>query len=291
MDILTHDDRFHADDVFGVAALQLMFGVDTTNIIRSRNKEKIKNADIVLDVGGIYNIATKRFDHHQPGGAGERNNGIQYASFGLIWKEYGEQLCGSEEAAQIVDASLVQPIDAGDNGIVISTPIEGMPFEYVINTMMGSFGPTWKEDDSVLDTHFEYVVSFARELIKREIAFAQARTEATPYIQNAYEQAEDKRLLILDGYYPWISVVKTMPEVLFVISPSKNKDKWRVNAVQESLFVNKKSLPQEWAGLQSEELQKVTGVPDAQFCHRALFMAVAESKEGAIALAQKALSQ
>jgi len=41
--------------------------------------------------------------------------------------------------------------------------------------------------------------------------------------------------------------------------------------------------------LQDEELQKVSGVSDAVFCHRALFMVVAKSRAGAIQLAELAL--
>ena len=41
------------------------------------------SADIVIDVGGQYDPDAGRFDHHQRGGAGERENGIPYSSFGL----------------------------------------------------------------------------------------------------------------------------------------------------------------------------------------------------------------
>jgi len=289
--VVTHDDRFHADDIFGVATLQLVFGVDALEIIRTRDEKMIAEADIVLDVGGEYDPERGRFDHHQPGGAGERVNSIQYASFGLIWKKYGEQLTGSKLAADAIDSWLVQAVDAGDNGIPIARPIEGMPSEYVINVIASAFGPTWEEDESVLDTNFTYITSFARELLKREIAQARARVHAVPLVVESYEKAEDKRILVLDGYYPWMSAVKKFPEVLFVVSPNKEGNKWRVNAVQEALFVNKKSFPQEWAGLKDEELQKMSGVPDAVFCHRALFMAAAKTKEGALKLAQKALAQ
>ncbi len=58
-------------------------------MIRTRDLEVINKADIVIDVGGEYNADTGRFDHHQRGGAGERENGIPYSSFGLIWQKYG----------------------------------------------------------------------------------------------------------------------------------------------------------------------------------------------------------
>ena len=54
-------------------------------------------------------------------------------------------------------------------------------------------------------------------------------------------------------------------------------------------FKNRKDLPKSWAGLVDEELQKISGVPDAMFCHRGLFVANAKSREGAIKLAQIAV--
>ena len=75
------------------------------------------------------------------------------------------------------------------------------------------------------------------------------------------------------------------------IKKYSDQKNWRVLAVRKRAesFENKKNLPRSWAGLRDKELQKITGVKDAVFCHRNLFMAVAKSKEGAIALARKAL--
>ena len=53
--------------------------------------------------------------------------------------------------------------------------------------------------------------------------------------------------------------------------------------------MNRRDLPEGWAGLRDKELARVTGVSDAVFAHRNRFMAVAKSKEGAIALAKLAL--
>ena len=51
-----------------------------------------------------------------------------------------------------------------------------------------------------------------------------------------------------------------------------------------------KPLPESWGGKQDEELAQATGVQDARFCHRGLFMITAKSKEGAIKLAELALA-
>ena len=54
-------------------------------------------------------------------------------------------------------------------------------------------------------------------------------------------------------------------------------------------FETRKNLPEAWGGLKDEEFVKVSEISDAVFCHRALFMAVAKSREGAVKLAEMAL--
>ena len=288
MKVVTHNDRFHADDVFAMATLNIFFGDKIGEVIRTRDEAQIQSADIVFDVGGIYDPNAHRFDHHQKEGAGVRENGVPYASFGLVWNKWGEAICGSIEAAQVVDKKLVQIIDAGDNGFsFFEYTIEDIEM-YAINTMVASFGSTWKEEDNFDEAFFE-IVAIAQKILQKEIKIAQDKIEAIPFVVEAYEKSEDKRLVILEEYYPWVSVLSNHEEVLFVISPNKEKNSWRINTVQDGEFVNRKDLPTEWAGLKGQELEKVSGVEGAVFCHRNLFMAAASTKESAIKLAKKAL--
>ena len=62
-----------------------------------------------------------------------------------------------------------------------------------------------------------------------------------------------------------------------------------VQAVQDVGYISRKSFPVAWGGKIDKELQSVSGVLEAVFCHRGLFFAVAKSKEGAIKLAELAL--
>src|SRR3989338_2593163 len=93
--IVTHNGKCHADDVFAVAALMLLHEQRNLayEIIRSREPSVWESGDYVIDVGGIYDASRNRFDHHQEGRAGARDDGIFYSSFGLVWKSYGETLC------------------------------------------------------------------------------------------------------------------------------------------------------------------------------------------------------
>lgn len=289
MKIITHNDRFHADDVCAMSTLRILFGDKITEVIRTRDESIIQTGDIVFDVGNTYDPEINRFDHHQTEGAGQRENGIPYAAFGLVWKKWGKEICGSQEAADIFDKKLVQTVDASDNGFALYSYSTPDVREYVLDTICGSFGPTWKEGDNYDEAFFE-VVDIVEKIIRREIKIAQDKVEAIPLVQKAYDDAQDKRIIVMGEYYPWSDVLSKHEEILFVISPSKDKTQWRINAVQKESFVNRKDFPVSWAGLREEELEKASGVEGAFFCHRKLFLAVALTRESALLLAQKALS-
>ena len=106
---------------------------------------------------------------------------------------------------------------------------------------------------------------------------------------NAYEKSADKRIIVTERYLP-VGALEDKEEVLYVVSPENRSGGWALRTMRKNKheFGNRKDLPQEWAGKSGEELAKVSGVPDAIFCHLKLFLAVAKSKEGAIALAKKA---
>jgi uncharacterized UPF0160 family protein len=288
MKVVTHNDRFHADDVCAMAVLRIKFGKENLEVIRTRDETLISQADLVFDVGNIYDESKNRFDHHQTEGAGQRDNGIPYAAFGLVWKKWGREICGSQEVADLIDKKLIQMVDASDNGFALYEYTQEDVREYVLDTICGTFGATWKEEDN-FDEVFEEVVDMIEKILRREIKIAQDKCEVFPLVQKTYQESQDKRLLVLDAYYPWHDALKNADELLFVISPNKDKKIWRINAIQEAKFKNKKDLPQAWAGLRDQDLVKASGVEGAIFCHRTRFMAAANSKESAVQLAQKAL--
>ncbi len=282
--IATHNGNFHADDVFSVAALKCV--IPSFKLIRTRDLEVIGQADIVLDVGGIYDPEIGRFDHHQRGGAGEREDGTPYSSFGLIWKKYGIEICGgNEEVANSVDAGLVSNIDAVDCGHV-----EGVSKGISLSQTISMFNPTWQED-SHYDVCFEEAVAFASRVLARFIASATGGISAKAIVAKAVENAEDPRVVVLEQYTPWKRTVHALSEeALYVVYPS-DSGQWRIQAVPVELgsFEDRKSLPTPWAGLSNKELQDVTGLDDAMFCHNGLFIGGAETFESTMKMAAMAL--
>lgn len=293
--IVTHSSGFHTDDVFAVATLSLVLekeGKEFT-ITRSRDVAVAEAADYLVDFGWINNPETNRFDHHQPGKAGERSNGIPYASFGLVWKKFGSGLCGSQAVADKIDKNFVQPIDALDNGVTITKSLIDGVSPFSVGSIVHLFYPTWKEEDANIDDIFLEVVTYAKFLLQRLIKFTSDEVEAEKFIIDAYNNSTDKRVVVVESNrFPWNEVLSRFPEPLFAIYKSLSGDGWNIKGITDDYtsFVYRKYLPESWAGKVNEELESVTGVIGARFCHNHRFVAAANTKEGILKMAEIALN-
>lgn len=287
----THSGTFHADDVLAAAAMRL--ANPSVTILRSRDMDQLNAADILFDVGRVFNPDTCRFDHHQLEYSEARENGIPYSSFGLVWRELGVALCGSVAAANRVDLSLVQGVDAIDCGITISKEPATVKL-MSISAILGSFNLGWQDATSAeaVNAAFEQAVSVAKSVLENAIREAKGLEKAKAIVEQG-ALLENNRLLILEHGVPWKETVVESSKydpLLYVIYPDAQA-KWHLCCVPDKAgsFSNRKSLPVAWAGLDGEELDKVTGIPGCVFCHRARFVGGHTTKEGVIKMAQQAL--
>jgi len=289
--VATHPGSFHADDAFAVATLALALG--ELDVVRTRDAALLAGADVRVDVGGRCDPGSGDFDHHQRGGAGERPNGIRYASFGLVWREHGPGLAGSQEAAHSIDERLVQGVDANDTGQTITQALVGDVRPMTISGVIAAMNPTWDEElsDTEEDAWFGDAVGLATRVLERELAGSAAFQRARKLVWESIARAPDPRVVELERNMPWREAVVTQaPEALFVIYPKS--DGWGLQAVPLELggFGNRRDLPADWAGLSGDELAAATGVADAIFCHPARFCAAAASRAGVTVLVEKALA-
>lgn len=281
MNAVTHDGVFHADEVFAAATLQLLD--PATQITRTRKPDLIAAADIAFDVGGGF------YDHHQKGGNGVRANGIPYAAFGLIWDQYGMAVSGDAVIAAEVDHILVQPIDAADNGMHLSTPNRTDVQSLNVSGVISLFNPV---GDEGFDSQFAVACGMARAILQRAIASARERVNGRRVLASAIETAADPRILIFESFVPgWTStVVRDAPDALLVVYPSAGTYRVQVVPLELGTPGVRLPLPESWAGLEGEQLAALTCVADATFAHRGRFIAGARSLEGALALARLVLA-
>ncbi len=264
----THAGRFHADDVFSAALLNILKpGI----VIR-------RVSCLPEDFSGLaFDIGWGEFDHHQAG-APVRENGVPYAAFGLLWREFGASILGETEAARL-DERLVQPIDLDDN-----TGCGG-----VIPDMIADFNPRWDSGEDP-DQRFAQAVELARQILQNRLDSVLAIGRAYQVVKTALKQMED-RILVLDVYCPWKPFVSKSP-AKFVVYPSQ-RGGWSAQCVPAPVGNGalKCPFPEEWAGRSPEELAALTGIPTLRFCHNNRFLTAAETMEDARAaclLAMKA---
>ncbi len=298
MKIVTHSGSFHTDDVFAVATL--LFIYPDAEVVRSRDTEVINSADIVVDVGGIYDPAKLRFDHHQTGGALTRENTIPYASFGLVWKEYGEKVsglpageAGSKEVMEEIEQKLVFAIDAIDNGVSVSVPVFNNIQEYTIGDFFGSY-KTVKDTEEQLYKTFMNMVVVAQGILTREINKIKAKVEERKIVEEIYQKTEDKRIIDLTaynmGFGTYGQTILSHPEPIYVLHLYGAKFAVRALPLDLNTFENKKAFPEAWRGKTGEEFETASGVKGAHFAHKSGYLIVANSKEAALELANKSLN-
>lgn len=293
--IAVHDAQFHADDLFAVAVLLEVAakrGYDEPKVSRLRKPEDIDKQDVVLDVGGIYDPEKMRFDHHQAGynekRSAEKGDGISYASFGLVWKHFGQELC-SQEIHDRVDKKLVQPIDAHDTGETLLCEYKNGIHPLFLRDMLYRHRPLWDESFSneSFDRGFFDALVEARSMLKRVIEQEESQIAANKIVKEAYEIAVDKRIIEISNRLPFEEQIVKYEEPLFVIMKDV-VDRWLVRAISVTGFEVRKSFPKEWSGVFYLDFEKMTGVEGALSCLKGAVV-TAKTREAAYKLASLAL--
>ncbi|MCP1213235.1 MYG1 family protein [Acetobacter okinawensis] len=313
---LTHSGNFHVDETLGYVVLhyaltpmgdlraRILDGTsdDCLKFYRSRNPEQIQAADIVFDVGGIYDPTKGRYDHHMKNKP-LRDDGTPYSAAGLLWKDYGKaavrnlvrtQVDDATIAAiwQSIDKSLVVPIDQDDNGVAKMGKLS-------LADIVSACSPPWdtaelhgQEEAKRRETlGFANAATAVASHLVNTIDRVRASLKAMDRVLSSYAAAEDKRILLMDTGMPTEKVIfeHDLP-VIYVVSPTGG-GQWNVKAVppERGAFGQRISLPEAWAGLDGAKLAEACGVSDAVFAHPARFICGAASREGALTMAKRAL--
>ena len=129
----------------------------------------------------------------------------------------------------------------------------------------------------------EFVKSCKREQLAHRL-FRMAATHISPQIMvfEADSRAD-----------AWLSLVQQDPEyaqVKFVIHPDGNGG-WRCRAIPipTDSFKPRVPLLAKWAGKRDAQLQAISGIETAIFCHPAAFIGGAKTKADTILMAEKSL--
>lgn len=296
--LVTHDGAFHADEVLATAVLLTLF--PGAEVVRTRDPglTGVPSPDTVIyDVGGAYDPDLNLFDHHQRG-APVREDGSPYSAVGLVWDRYGRDylleigvdpdLVNGVHGS--VDRSLVLGIDLLDNGALDPSSL-GPAAGLTLPSLISDLNPPFDAPDGAERAWFNVAVREATGVLDARARAAEASLRARREVLEAIEAAGEGPVLELARGAPFNGAIREAgaDRILFVVHPRRTD--WVVStvSVEPGSYARRRDLPAAWAGLEGEALAAVTGVPDAVFCHRARFMAVAGTREGAFRMAELAL--
>ncbi len=276
--LVTHSGRFHADEVF---AISMVLMVEQREITRTRDEEIIQQAEIVLDVGAEYDPERLRFDHHQNSFTETREDGTPYATAGLIWRHYAKRIFAargltddyeSSFATQWVDDKLISDIDAVDNGVFTEDP---RPSVSLLIAMMNEPSDEPEKQELAFNKAIEFTTDILDNFIKAAIKEAEVVVEL-----ESYAKTVEDGILTLDKNLPFKDFIRSHPEIKRVVYPRSEE--------QFGVYCNTQEnhLPERFRGLRDQELNEVSGLSDAIFCHKSGFMAVCTSIESALFLAK-----
>ncbi|OCN01467.1 hypothetical protein A7X67_02575 [Clostridium sp. W14A] len=264
---ITHGGKFHADDVFSAALLKIL----------NPQIDIVRTFQIPDGFHGIvFDIGAGKYDHHQEG-AEVRENGVPYAAFGLLWREFGESIlskCLSEEQtkkeAAHFDEKFIQPLDENDN--------TGSGNQ--LADMISRFNPNWDSDESQ-DLCFSKAVDLAAIILNREFDCIMSSQKAKEIVEAALANSKDN-IVILPRFAPW-KMVLIPSDAEFVVYPSQRGGySAQVIPVDFDTKESKCDFPKEWAGKPEDELQRISGIPTLTFCHKGGFLISADCLEDII---------
>ena len=270
---ITHSGTFHADDVFASAFLEMYLG--DVSVFRTNKVDTTKIGENVL----VYDVGRGKFDHHQID-ALRRENNIPYCAFGLLWKEFGVSFLKKrgvllpERVFQMMDKDLVEGIDADDNGVFpqITANFKVKMVPGIIKTFNPSFNTNQTESEQ-----FEKACCLAKMILEEEIYYIQGKALAEEQILDLLDDIpEGSKYLVLPTFLPYEETIlaeEKANSILFVAYPS-NRGGYAIKTVPKSSDdkSNRMDFPEEWAGLEGEELEKVSGIDGLTFCHATRFL-------------------
>lgn len=221
---LQHSGNFHADEAAACGMLKVLPRFADLPIVRTRDAAVLAKCSIVVDVGGVYDAETARFDHHQASFKDTydaEHTVSKLSSAGLVFKHYGAEIVRTLLGPETDDATVaklvqrtydnfVQELDAIDNGVEVA---EG-PLRYRIGTglssRVGRLNPAWNEDCSpaVQNARFRDAVALAgSEFVATVLGFKNYWLPARDIVKRGLEGATGVHpsgaIVVMAPFCPW----------------------------------------------------------------------------------------
>lgn len=281
----THDGSFHADEVTACSLLSLYNLIDLDKVFRTRDPALLAKCEYVCDVGGVYDSAIKRFDHHQ----------VEYkgamSSAGMILLYLKERGVVDTPLYDLFNKCLILGVDAHDNGVAAKVEQGVATFSQIVSNFLPiEYEVTAEEMQKAFFQALHFVVGHLSRM--------RARFQYTRACQEKVKAAMGaaKEMLLFEESLPWMENFFDLGgeyhPAQFVIMPAGNL--WKLRGIPPSISDRMKvrcPLPEAWAGLHEEALRAASGIEGAVFCHKGRFISIWKTKEAALKALHKVLAR
>lgn len=299
--LVTHSGGFHADELLSSVILTRLY--PEASLLRTRDKAWITPAKdrIIYDVGGDFDAEAQIFDHHQRPNP-LRADGQPYSSFGLIWAQYGRDYLSAMDVPEkdietihgSFDRGFVLPVDLVDNGAVNTSEAGPLFSSMTLPVLLESLKTVFDDrQEGADDRAFLTALPVARAFVEAQVKRKAAKLRAEAMVMTAIEAAGEGQVLELPMGMPFRAGVEkaNADHLLFAIHP-RGSD-WTLTTIRvgDDTFDNRADLPAGWAGLTDAALEAASGVAGAKFCHNGRFIAVANSREAIVEMADLAVKE
>lgn len=308
--VITHNGLFHADETFGTAFLSLLLGSEV-RVVRTRNPAQIEQAYVALDVGGVYDNAKLRYDHHQRNFLDvHEGTSVKLAACGLIWRHFGTCLITKlhpeldieqvKSLWQSVDEAICRPVDLQDNGQG-TFKVDGAEAQALTVSMMVAAFNQQDIYSPAQDEAFMRVVEILKEYILNFLRSEANKLQLLKEAEEAVKAQLGSRVLVLDKFLPYReAVLKANAEGgQFDLVTYPANGQWNIQTVPvddstENFYSQRVSLPQRLWGLTGPDASKESlGGSALVFCHKTGFLAAvkADTAEAARKAAEAVIAE
>ena len=189
-----------------------------------------------------------------------------------IVSKYGIELI--DEVWNGVDKDFVEGIDADDNGVF--PKIDAIYKVKTISNIIKLFNPSYDSDEEE-STQFEKACGVAKSILEEEILYINGKCYAEKQVMEYLDEMDiNAKYLILDHFLPYEDALlgeERANSILYVAYPS-NRGGYAIKVLPKN--ANDRSarvpFPEEWAGLEGQELEEVSGISGLTFCHMGRFI-------------------
>lgn len=320
MKIGTHNGFFHSDEALAIYMLKRLPEYKDAEVIRTRDPTILDSCDIVVDVGGVYDPSTNRYDHHQREFDvyfDDNHTVTKLSSAGLVYKHFAKRIFRevygvkddeiAEYVYQTVYDRFIESVDAIDNGVPISDGVLKYKWNTDLGSRVGRLNPSWIDVDVNSDERFVRAIEVAGQDFEHFVTnILNVTLPAKACFEEAfarrYETHASGRIIEMvkscpfsDFLYKYESDndVPKDERILFYMSHDKAANNWRATAVKEkdSQFTSRMPFPKRLRGLRDKELEAESGIPDLVFVHATGFTCAGKTKESVLKLFDLALEE